>query len=217
MPGGERGDGLGRGGRVPRPRERGRRTRLGLFGLCRFFGQTLAAVCPAASGATVSAEAGGCRGRASGAGTRPPRPRPSPRSSPGTPRLGFGRKNDKVRKALAAFACPARAAAAPAASAETVAPLAAGHTAARVWPKKRQSPKSPSRVRLPRSRGRGTRPPRPRPSPRSPPGTPRLGFGRKNDKVRKALAAFACPARAAAAPARLGRDRRPARRRAHRG
>ena len=48
-------------------------------------------------------------------------------------------------------------------------------------------------------------------------GTPRLGFGRKNDKVRKALAAVACPARAAAAPARLGRDRRPARRRAHRG
>ena len=88
--------------------------------------------------------AGSCRDR------RPARRR-------GTPRLGFGRKNDKVRKALAAVACPARAAAAPALAAETVAPLAAGHTAARVWPKKRQSPKSPSRGRLPRSRGRGTR------------------------------------------------------------
>ena len=45
-----------------------------------------------------------------------------------------------------------------------------------------------------------------------PAGAPRLGFGQKNDKVRKALAAVACPARAAAAPARLGWDRRPARR-----
>ena len=47
---------------MPRPRERGRRPRLGLFGLCHFFGLTLAAGCPEASGATVSAEAGGCRG-----------------------------------------------------------------------------------------------------------------------------------------------------------
>ena len=69
VPGGERGDGLGRGGRVPRPRERGRRTRLGLFGLCRFFGQTLAAVCPAASGATVSAARAGAAAARAGQAT----------------------------------------------------------------------------------------------------------------------------------------------------
>ena len=43
MRGGERGDGLGRGGRVPRPRERGSQPQLGLFGLGGFFAQTLAA------------------------------------------------------------------------------------------------------------------------------------------------------------------------------
>ena len=50
VPGGERGDGPGRGGRVPRPRGRGRPPRLGLFGLSRFFGQTPAAGCDHSSG-----------------------------------------------------------------------------------------------------------------------------------------------------------------------
>ena len=62
VPSSDGGDGLGRGGRVPRPRERGSRTWLGLFGLSCFFGQTLAAGCPAANGATVLAAAGGCHG-----------------------------------------------------------------------------------------------------------------------------------------------------------
>ena len=69
MPGGERGDGLGRGGRAPRQRERGSWPRLGLFGLCRFFSQTLAAGCPAASGAMVSAEAAGAAAARAGQAT----------------------------------------------------------------------------------------------------------------------------------------------------
>ena len=69
----------------------------------------------------------------------PPGP-PTSSRPPASTRLGFGRKNDYLRKALAAAACPALAA-------ETVTPAAAGHPPARVCVGKRLSPQNPNRPR----------------------------------------------------------------------